>query len=371
MDTFGQFYNQTKEQLLRLRGRNSAAARDDEFLKGLCAKALDVPDLLASSQDLLLENKGTFDDILERIKSLHGVLMTSEVLHDGGHGPTVRARRSTALPRSMSSKNTAELNRAIEKYERNFPPNSNTLIPQGVYNQIKPWWERARVHPSKRTAEQDTFLGAFCWSYKKGGPNRPKPNSHQPASQKGDGRTELTRKRRPKQDAKSDPQKERTARRAWRSKKDEEDEDDSSIDSDSITSLDTDDEETDVVGVSKRNQRYFGEDDMEIDMDKVPVPPDVEEQPPVKRKKLGSKGGKLKRNDGLRAALPPRDLTNDERLTDASENQGVSPAPAGTDDPSDPPLAKSKRKAGRTKQAKAPSVSKKGSKPGSKKVLTS
>ena len=49
MDTFGQFYNQTKEQLLRLRGRNSAAARDDEFLKGLCAKALDVPDLLSVS----------------------------------------------------------------------------------------------------------------------------------------------------------------------------------------------------------------------------------------------------------------------------------------------------------------------------------
>ena len=146
IDTFDQFYNQTREQLLRLRRRGSAAARDDEFLKGLCAKALDVPDLLSASQDLLLENKGTFDEILERIKSLHGVLVTSEGLRDCSVTPAVRARRGkpSTSAASKPNKNQQELDASVEKYERCFPPNTGTQIPQRIYNQMKAWWDCAR-----------------------------------------------------------------------------------------------------------------------------------------------------------------------------------------------------------------------------------
>ena len=126
-----------------------------------------VPVLLGASQNLLLENKGTYDEIREMVKTLHQALVTGEGIRDCSIPPAVCVTRgkSNASGTSRPSKNQQEKDAFIEKYERCFPPNTGTQIPQHVYNQIKAWWDCARWHPSRRTRDQEVFLKQFRWCH--------------------------------------------------------------------------------------------------------------------------------------------------------------------------------------------------------------
>ena len=164
IDSFGTFFSDMNTLLIKLKNDKSVALTDDNLLRVLLHRAIDVPELETVVAKFLSNTKKSATALfIGDVNQAYRTHKSSEKNRDKASSSSAKARKAKLEAAKDSSTASTSTTDTAKATTIQFPRNLKGRWPEDQYMQMKEWCEVAMKHP--RTAADTKWLSDFTYKF--------------------------------------------------------------------------------------------------------------------------------------------------------------------------------------------------------------